>query len=172
MVRDPRLADRVAAAWREVAGEAGAMPPALARPVAFGWATVDLERATAELAASLDLPPGNEVFRPAHRSAALGAACRVAPGVLPDGGSLVVLEPDTEGLLAGSLARLGEGPVAAWLAVDTPAAAAETLSGAGLALSTERDGPFGVERLVVGSPGLAPGRYRLLVVRSAGTIHP
>lgn len=52
---------------------------------------------------------------PAPRSMALGCVCRVATGVLFDGGSLALLEPDTEGRLAASLARLGEGPTVAWL---------------------------------------------------------
>ena len=49
--------------------------------VAVGWATVDLDRAAAELAGALGLTP--DVFVPADDSIVLGAACRVATGVLP-----------------------------------------------------------------------------------------
>ena len=108
---------------------------------------------------------------PARRSDALGAACRVAAACLPDGGSLVVLEPDTEGRLAGSLARLGEGPVAVWLAVDEPGVRLEALREPGSSVSPERDGPFGAERLVL-RPGGRHGRYRLLSFVAAGTIRP
>ena len=39
-----------------------------------------------------------------------------------DGVEVVLLEPDTEGLLAASLARFGEGFAIAWFASDPPAA--------------------------------------------------
>lgn len=163
-------AERIALAWQEARATAAGWRSLHARPLAVGWATVELDRATADLAVALRLP-GPEPFVAVRRSDALGATARLAAGVGPDGGSLVVLEPDTEGRLAGSLARLGEGPVAMWLAVDGPGLGLEALHGAGLSLSPEVDGPFGPERLVVGA-GDVPGRHRLLVARSAGTIRP
>ncbi len=168
------LSERVAAAWRDAVDDAAAIPSARAanaRPLAIGWATVELDRATRELARALGIR-GDQAFRAAPRSVALGGACRIAPGVLPDGGSLVVIEPDTEGRLAGSLARLGEGPVAVWIAAEAPATALDDLRERGFTLAVEQGGPLGGERLIVAGPGSLPGRHRLLVVRPAGTIRP
>jgi hypothetical protein len=162
-------AERIAGAWRDAVDEAATLAAVKARPVAIGWATVELDRATSELARALGLPLGPEAFRPAPRSAILGGACRVAADVLPDGGSLVVLEPDTDSRLAGSLARLDEGPVAAWFVADAPGGALDGSRKAGLTLTAEQDGPFGPERLVAG-PADPAGRHRLLLVPAAGTI--
>ncbi len=75
------------------------------RLAALGWATVDAER----LAAALDKPLIDE----AHDDPALGATgYGIASASLP----LVLLEPTTEGRIAAALARLGEGPVALYLA--------------------------------------------------------
>jgi hypothetical protein len=171
-VSDPTPAQRVASAWRETVDDAASIRSLVVRPLAIGWATVDLDRATEELAASLGLP-GDGPFRAAPRSAILGGTCRIASGVLPDGGSLVVLEPDTEGRLAGWLARFDEGPVAAWLVVDgPPSAEPEALGRVGLVPSTEGDGPFGPEGLVAADPAVAARRHRFLVAGPAGTIRP
>jgi hypothetical protein len=137
-----------------------------ARPIAIGWATVELDRAAEGLARALGLR--TEPFEPAPRSIALGCACRIAIGVLLDGRSLALLEPDTEGRLAAALARLGEGPAVAWLQVERLVTAADALRTAGLALATERDGPFGPERLIVDGP--VHGPHRLLAGRRPGTI--
>jgi hypothetical protein len=139
---------------REALDAAGA-----SRPVAVGWATVELDRAAAELAGSLGLTP--DAFVPEHDSVVLGARCRVAPGVLPDGLSLAILEPIAEGRLAGRLARLGEGPAAVW-APPEPGVTADGSGG--------RPGPFGPERLAPGGP--VQGPYRLLIVDAPGTIPP
>jgi hypothetical protein len=170
-VSNPTPAERVVGAWRHAVDGAASLSAVFARPVAIGWATVELDRATSELGRALGLPRGPRAFRPGSRSAVLGGACRVAAGVLPDGGSLVVLEPDTEGRLAGSLARLGEGPVAGWFVAGAPGVPLEGLLRAGLTVSAEQGGPFGPERLVVG-PADPVGRYRLLLVPAAGTIAP
>jgi hypothetical protein len=70
---------------------------------------VDAER----LAAALGKPLSSD----AHEDPALGAiGYGVASASLP----LVLLEPATEGRIAASLARLGEGPVALYLAGVTP----------------------------------------------------
>lgn len=141
------------------------------RAIAAGWATVELERATAELAEALGIAPGR--FVPARASTVLGARCLAATDVLPGGLSLALLEPATEGRLAATLARFGEGPAAIWLAPpesDRPATlpGAEGLDGAGApSLSVAGDGPFGPERLVPGGPTHGPHRLRL---DPAGTI--
>jgi len=128
------------------------------RPIGIGWATVELERAELELSAALALSVGD--FSPAASSISLGARCRIASGVLGDALALVLLEPQTEGRLAATLARLGEGPAVVWLVVegcDTTAAASATMTAA------VRPGPFGPERLVLG--GSIHGPHRLLVAR-------
>jgi hypothetical protein len=109
----------VSASALSLAGDAGlttgggaslSLPSAHApvRVVGLGWATVDLDRAAADL-------------RPADRNAIavddelLGArGLRFAPG----SGEirLVILEPSTEGRLAASLARRGEGPLVLYVA--------------------------------------------------------
>jgi hypothetical protein len=159
--------ERVEAALRVVA-DSPAARFAGARPIAIGWATVELDRAAAELAATFGL--GDDGFEPAQRSTALGCICRIATGALPDGTSLALLEPDTEGRLAASLARLGEGPTAAWLQVAETRLAIDALRTAGITVSIQRGGPFGPERLIVGGP--VHGPHRLLVGPSTGTIRP
>ena len=139
---------------REALEAAGA-----SRPVAVGWATVELDRAAAELAGFLGLAP--DAFVPEGDSVVLGARCRVATGVLPDGLSLAILEPIAEGRLAGRLARLGEGPVAVWSPPE-PGLAAGRAGG--------QAGPFGRERLAPGGP--VQGPYRLLILDAPGTIPP
>jgi hypothetical protein len=133
------------------------------RAIAVGWATVELDRAAYELARELGLSP--EVFLPAADSELLGARCRVAAGVLPGGHSLAILEPNTEGLLAASLARHGEGPVAVWSTADDAAARDDGATRNGARPSP---GPFGPERRVPGGP--LHGPYRLLIGSAPGTI--
>jgi hypothetical protein len=123
---------------------------------------VDLERAVTELAGSL--PPGAD-FEAAPRSAILGARC-IRGRALPAGPDaddedrpewIVLLEPDTEGRLAGYLARFGEGWAATWTVADD-----ETWgSGSGYAA-----GPLGDELLAQGTAVAGP--FRLLL--SAATI--
>ena len=129
--------------------------------VALGWATVDLERAAADHDRQLRRAAR---FVPVPRSETLGARClatRTVPGadlggrVLPDW--LLLLEPDTEGRLAGYLARYGEGWAVTWLGP-----APESASAAG------RPGPLGPERLVPDTPVNGPFRLRL----AAATIEP
>lgn len=129
------------------------------RPVALGWSTVELDRAATELAAALAIPV--EQFVEAADSVGLGARCRVGHGVLQSGLSLVLLEPATEGRLAASLARAGEGPVVIWLAAANIATVTFRLGRIGVAVSGERGGPFGAERLLLDGP--IHGPYRLLI---------
>ena len=113
MTRDDLLA--AAAAIRANAAE---RDPALAAiPIAaIGWATVDHERAMGELDAALDIDAEPWLVLP--RDAAMGASARVRSlgGGTP---TLVVLEPDTEGPLAASLVRFGEGVAAVYLDAAT-----------------------------------------------------
>lgn len=138
----------------------------MTRIIGRGWATVEIERAAAALADSLVT---GTAFEEAPRSAILGACClrgrarpaaggdRIDAGDDPDW--IVLLEPDTEGRLAGYLARFGEGWAATWTLPDDPAGRL----GHGLAR-----GPLGDERLADGSPPVGP--FRLLL--SAATIDP
>jgi len=108
---------------------------------AVGWATVDADRACRELDALLD--GEHTAWQPVDREATLGArALRREPPPGPGGGvDLLVLEPDTEGRLAASLARFGEGVAVAYL--RQPAAAAGAV-------------PAARARLVPGAPAWGP----------------
>jgi hypothetical protein len=134
-------------------------------PVAFGWATVELDRAVIELGTALHIPAGE--FITADDDGLLGARCRVAMASLAGGQTLVVLEPSTEGRLAATLARVGEGPAAIWWAVEDLSAPTAIARVAGAALSPERTGPLGIERLLLGGPIHGPHR---LLLGPPGTI--
>ena len=134
-----------------------ALAAAPGEPLALGWATVELERAASELAAELGISAA--AFLPASDSFVLGARCRVAYGVLPAGEPLAILEPQTEGRLAGALARRGEGPAATWTRPAHP-----TPGRHGPAFP----GPFGPERLLPG--GAAQGPFALLLEGDPSTI--
>jgi hypothetical protein len=151
--------DRLLAALR-LALEPDRSPAPGACVHALGWATVDLDRATAELAGEMRIVP--EAFADAAGSATLGARCRVAPVALPGGLALVLLEPSLEGRLATTLARLDEGPVVTWYSVER--------GGAGGLPGPARPGPFGPERLVAGDP--VHGPHRFLIEVAPGTIAP
>jgi hypothetical protein len=135
-------------------------PPA--PPLAFGWATVELDRAAAALAPML--APGSS-FEPAEADVHLGARCRV--GRVDDrfvdelAATVVLLEPTTEGRLAATLARFGEGWCTTW--EREPGEPGEPGR-----RSAPRPGPLGVERLVLGGP--VHGPHRLLV--APATIEP
>lgn len=127
----------------------------MSRVIGRGWATVDLDRATGELA---DLLQPGTWFEEAPRSVLLGARCLRGRARL-DGDAatdwIVLLEPDTEGRLAAFLARSGEGWAATW---SSPPA--------GWANRPGTPGPLGEERLS-GRIGAA-GPFPLLL--SAATI--
>lgn len=136
------------------AAERPARPPAsLDGAIALGWATVELDRAAEELGGLL--PPWG-AFVDAPPSVALGARCRVAAVASgdPSVGSatrVVLLEPTTEGRIAASLARHGEGWAAGWFAA---------LPGV-TAWSAARPGPLGMERLARDGPWAGPHRVWL-----------
>lgn len=113
-----------ASAGEDAAPPVPAHPNGLAILVAVGWATVDLERAAADAGVE---PKRRRELAPDR---ALGARA-----VLLASGPVVLLEPDTEGRIAASLARFGEGPAAIYLA-----AADGGIPGRGVPPSS---GPFG-----------------------------
>lgn len=112
------------------------------------WATVDLERtlATAGIDAAL---AGDAVDEPL-----LGARVVVAPATGaggPRGPRVVFAEPSTEGRLAATLARHGEGPAGRYVAI--PRAVDDTIAravNARIAISRPSAGPFGRSVLVSG----------------------
>lgn len=150
---------------------AGMEPPRLVL-AGLGWATVDLDRAAAELEPWLE-PRSDEVDplpghgAPGERDEAephLGArARRRGAGVLP-GGTIVLLEPATEGRLAASLARDGEGPCALYLEPrDGLAAWRRAARARGVATTIVRRGPLGASSLLLG--GGVTGPHLVLVDR-------
>ncbi len=152
----PDLRAELEAAAAAIRTDAAARDPWLADlpVVGAGWATVDLGRAMDELAA---LGP----FAAATRDATLGAAVNRAHPVRKGAVAVVVLEPDTEGLLAASLARHGEGVLVAWLGSLERADIDDTPM-----LGPSRAGPLGPARLVIGRPSWGPHVFVL-----AGAAH-
>lgn len=125
------------------------------RIVAIGIATVDTERYALDAGWSVS---------PRAPDALLGASA-----VAVDGQPIVLLEPATEGRLAGTLARQGEGPVALYLrdphhGLDQVRDAVRRRGGV---VSSAGAGPFGREALVLGRPAWGP---HLVVVDAAATI--
>jgi hypothetical protein len=119
------------------------------------WATVDLERALVEFG-----------LNPARSAAAvddplLGARVLVV-GQGDVDTTIALAEPSTEGRLAATLARHGEGPAGRYVGVPIDLDEIRTLAAAaGIAISRPAVGPFGPEVLVVGA-GLG-GRSFVLV---------
>jgi 2-polyprenyl-6-methoxyphenol hydroxylase-like FAD-dependent oxidoreductase len=122
------------------------------------WATVDVERALAGIGL-----PGAEL----PDDQLLGALVRlVRPS---DGDPIALLEPRTEGRIAATLARSGEGPVGRYVvAAEGLVSVVRRAAASGVALSDEEDGPFGRSRLVLAGPSSGP--HLVLVDRPAGTI--
>ena len=126
--------------------------------MAVGWATVELERAALELGNLL--APGSG-FEDAPSSVILGARCRAGRAADRADLRIVLLEPDTEGRLAATLARSGEGWVATWI-VDAGGGTPAARGG----LSARRPGPLGDERLLLGGPLAGPHRLFVEAVPS------
>lgn len=159
---DPRLSARSARDRLEAAVIANEAHGSTDGPVVgVGWATVELERSASELAADLEIEPA--AFAAAPASVALGARCLVARGALGGGIAVVIIEPSTEGRLAGRLARHDEGPAVIWYgATDT---------NAGHPPAPATPGPLGPERLLAAVPG-RPDMVRFIVDLPPGTIQP
>ncbi|HLY14823.1 MAG TPA: hypothetical protein VKR24_10765 [Candidatus Limnocylindrales bacterium] len=122
-----------------------------AEVAAIGWATVELDRAAAQLSAEL-----GTTFEPAIRDALLGATVRRSTGTEPP---ILIEEPDTEGRLSGALAKHGEGPIALYLRLAHLDQLPSQLS------IRAGNGPLGPARLVLNGPPWGPF---LILVGPAG----
>jgi hypothetical protein len=141
-----RLATNAERALAAVAG-AGAVTKAEI------WATVDLERTLAELGIE-GLAAG--AASDAGPDPLLGARVLVVP-VGPNGPRRAIAEPTTEGRLAATLARRGEGPAGRYLVVgDDLDAARARATAAGIPVSRVEVGPFGRSMLVLIGPVSGP----------------
>lgn len=112
--------------------------------VALGWATVDIDAVRRRIEADA----GFGAFVAAPRDEHLGARAVIhRPGEPSDEPIEVLLEPDTEGRLAASLARHGEGFAAIWFGPrqDAPDAAPD-------GFGRLADGPLGPCRRLLGGP--------------------
>ena len=134
----------------DVAGAAVAGPGAI--ELAAIWATVDLERTLRDLGEETRDVPGDAVASDAH----LGARVLLVPARAGHP-ALAIAEPATEGRLAATLARHGEGPVGRYLAVaDGLDQARARAHGTGVAVSRVEIGPFGPSVLVLIAPVTGP----------------
>jgi hypothetical protein len=133
-------------------------PGGLVDLVGVGWATVELDRAIREFAPLR--------FGPTVSDGSLGARARVGR---VGTGSLVLLEPSTEGRLTAALARFGEGATAVYLAAAP--GGLESLA-ARFRRTGERariaGGPFGRSFVV----GASPWGPHLVVCEAIGPLDP
>jgi hypothetical protein len=112
------------------------------------WATVDTDRALVELHARVGSPAANDEL--------LGARVSVVAAT-PARPVLAVVEPITEGRLAATLARHGEGSVGRYVEVaDGLAPARRRAAVAGIGVSRVAEGPFGPSMLVLLGPVTGP----------------
>ncbi len=147
-------------------GAAGGSP----RTLAEIWATVELERALADLGHAGDGDddsgprpgPGPGAMATVVEDPLLGA--RVAVVATGEGSALIaVAEPSTEGRLAATLARHGEGLAGRYVLSPVRLEAVRVLAAAaGVTVSRAEYGPFGPSVLVV-TP--VSGPYLILVYR-------
>lgn len=131
------------------------------------WSTVELDRAEAELDPWLSAadPAHGDGDAPADQH--LGAHARRRRSTALPGGALVLEEPSTEGRLAASLARDGEGPCALLLApADGLAAWTADARRRGVAVSARRPGPLGPAVLL---PGQILAGPHLVIVEAVAT---
>jgi hypothetical protein len=126
--------------------------------VGVGWATVELDRAAGELATLA-------TFAAIGRDANLGAFARRSPLADRPRPAIVLLEPDTEGLLAAALARFGEGVRVVYLGPIDRADIDDTPG-----LGPARQSPLGPARLVIGRPAWGPHALVLAGVARRGRV--
>jgi hypothetical protein len=162
-VREPGAA--LLEALERIAGDAPRTSDSM--PFALGWATVELDRAAGAFAETFGPSATPAVAAP--DDTLLGASCRIVALDLPGLPYVVLLEPYTEGRLAATLARRGEGPIAVWLGAVAPGAPT-AMAASTLPIGTGGHGPFGPQILLPGSPTTGP--HRLLVPAEPGTITP
>ncbi len=127
------------AARNELLRSIGLQDPGSLEVLAVGIATVELERAEGEYGGDWAAAPGDRL---------LGASVRRSTNRTPPW--LFLLEPDTDGRLAGGLARHGEGPIAVYLG---PATGLPGTDRAGLRRGA---GPLGPQQLVLAGPPAGP----------------
>ena len=142
MRHTPSMALTVARCLAELAA-AGLAIPGEPPVAAIGWATVDLDRAAADLAVEAGIDAS--LIHPAPDDDALGAFARRIDLV---DGPLLVLEPRTEGRLAAALVRRGEGPVAVYLAASDRSAPTECTARRASRAAATADPLGGQSRLV------------------------
>jgi hypothetical protein len=133
-------------------------PGSQAAVLAVAWATVDLDRAVAAMGLPAEALPDDEL---------LGASVRLVrpPGEDP----IALLEPTTEGRLAATLAKSGEGPAGHYIrATDGLSSVIARATASGIGMKRANEGPFGPSALVLG--GSATGPHLIIVDRPAGTI--
>jgi hypothetical protein len=111
-----------------------------------GWGTVDLERAARSVV------PGDRTEPVPNDELVGGRGLLVRPG--GSGDPVLLLEPSTEGPLAATLARHGEGPAVTYLVAG--ADPSDRLRDGGLALSAEAGTPLGRGRLILGGDRWGP----------------
>jgi hypothetical protein len=144
VTRSDRLAEDAESALVAVAG-----PRAV--ELAVIWATVDLERTLARLGIAVSGAAAG-----VGTDTLIGGHVVVAPSVV-DRPRLAIAEPFTEGRLAATLARHGEGPAGRYVAVSDDLRQARTRAAeAGIAVSRVEDGPFGPSMLVLTGPVSGP----------------
>jgi hypothetical protein len=133
----------------------------------LAWSTVDLDRAEADLDPWLLPRDAASGDGDAPDDPHLGARARRRRTTALPGGTLVLVEPRTEGRLAASLARDDEGPCALYLAPS--AGLAEWTAVArrrGVRVSARRPGPLGPAVLL---PGRSLAGPHLLMVEAVPT---
>jgi hypothetical protein len=144
----------------------GAPAIAGARLLALGWATVDGERAAAMAAGMRWTAVPRDALVGAR--ALLGDAREIGAATWGrwDAAAILLLEPDTEGRVAASLARHGEGPAVLYVGLPVPAVAAARARLARLGVRVASGlGPFGSELAITGTPASGP---TLVIVRLPG----
>ena len=151
----------ILAAAMAIRTDAGARDPWLmGLPiVGLGWATVELERAAEDLDSAFNragLP--QPAWAPAPRDDLLGATTWLSREWWPTWGSedppaIVLLEPDTEGRLAATLAKFGEGVAAIYVAArpGDPGGRIDAVR-----LGRPAPGPLGSGRLLLARPTWGP----------------
>lgn len=144
------------------AGDApGESPNEVQDVLAVGWATVERERIVA--AASAGGRSGLVDVQPLPDDPHLGAYVLRIGRTTP---TRLVIEPETEGRLSATLARVGEGPVAIYLSSGPGGLAgfAARARAGGALVSSVRTGPLGPSIILPGGPIWGP---HILVVGAA-----